>query len=116
MNGRLPLELGSDRHETLPQPVSDDSQRIIVWHQKVFGAKISDWSGLVETYTIGEFFPQPHLYYFGLVSTQRTLLQSLNKLVIFNHSILGSIRSQKDVFNLAYTQKVPTSLTASLRT
>ena len=28
-NGRLPLEDGSDRHETLPKRVSDDPRRVL---------------------------------------------------------------------------------------
>ena len=36
LNGRLPLEHGSNRHETLPKRVSDDSQRFIFRRQKNF--------------------------------------------------------------------------------
>ena len=50
--GRLPLEQGSDRRETLPKRVSDDSQRFIFRRQKnfideIFGSKILFFANLV---------------------------------------------------------------------
>ena len=38
LNGRLPVKLGSDRHETLPERVSNDFGRLIFRRQKkIFG-------------------------------------------------------------------------------
>ena len=41
-NGHLHIKLGSDRYETLPKRVSDDSRRFIFRHRKIFVAEILD--------------------------------------------------------------------------